>query len=387
MLGIFIGASLSGIVSDRFGRKKTIIFFSTLQTIFSIAVAFSNSMMTFIILRMLLAFSSVGFWTTFFVYAMEMMGGKWKTLMGIGFEYPWALAYSVLPGIAFAERNWRNLQLIISVPPVVFLIFYYFIPESPRWLISQKRYKEAETILRRAAQINGKAWDESENLEESDKMADTEAESVNILHLFKTPNLRKNTLLQYFNWFTASFIYYALTFDSGSLVPGDIYVNFAVSGLIEFPAYTLCIFLLLYLGRRGPLAFMYFLISGSLLLTLAMPNSVGVLVTASIGKFAVVCAFAIIYVQAAEIFPTVVRNSGTGSASSMARVGSVLAPIVGRELGKINRHLVFVIFSLVALTAGLGTLFLPETLGKSLPNSIAEGKSVVVKNIHKTFQA
>ena len=60
---------------------------------------FSNSMMTFILLRMFAAFSSVGFWTTFFVYAMEMVGGKWKAFLGIGFEFPWAIAYSILPGI------------------------------------------------------------------------------------------------------------------------------------------------------------------------------------------------------------------------------------------------------------------------------------------------
>ena len=102
----------------------------------------------------------VGFWTTFYVYAMEMVGGKWKTLFGIGFEYPWALAYryvcktcikkfppsntyllkypiynfSTLPGIAYAVRNWNHLQLIISVPPIIFLIIYHFIPESPRWV-------------------------------------------------------------------------------------------------------------------------------------------------------------------------------------------------------------------------------------------------------------
>ena len=92
------------------------------------------------------------------------------------------------------------------------------------------------------------------------------------------------------------------------ILTGNIYINFAVSGLIEFPAYALCIFLLTKLGRRGPLAFMYFLIGVALLLVLAMPaKSTGVLAMATIGKFGAVCAFAIIYVQAAEIFPTVIR--------------------------------------------------------------------------------
>ena len=54
---------------------------------------------------MLAALSSVGFWTTFFVYAMEMVGGKWKAILGIGFEFPWAVAYSILPGNKFTGHQ------------------------------------------------------------------------------------------------------------------------------------------------------------------------------------------------------------------------------------------------------------------------------------------
>ena len=32
---------------------------------------------------------------------MEIVGGKWKTYVGVGLEFPWAIGYSVLPGIAF----------------------------------------------------------------------------------------------------------------------------------------------------------------------------------------------------------------------------------------------------------------------------------------------
>lgn len=55
-------------------------------------------------------------------------------------------------------------------------------------------------------------------------------------------------------------------------------------------------------------------------------------VLSQIGKFGVTCAFAIIYVYAAELFPTVLRSTGMGMSSVMARVGSILAPIIGREL-------------------------------------------------------
>ena len=99
-----------------------------------------------------------------------------------------------------------------------------------------------------------------------------------------------------------------------------------------------------------------------------------ILAMATIGKFGAVCAFAIIYVQAAEIFPTVVRNTGIGTCSAMARVGAVVAPIIGRELGKVSSDSVFVIFSITSLLAGFFTLFLPETRGKTLPDTIEDGK-------------
>merc|ERR1712141_508979 len=86
---------------------------------------------------------------------------------------------------------------------------------------------------------------------------------------------------------------------------------------------------------------MYFLIGISLLLVLTMESSSpGVLAMATIGKF-----------------------------------GAVLAPIIGRELGRYNRESVFVIFSLISLTSGFLTLFLPETLGRALPDSIEDGIS------------
>lgn len=47
-----------------------------------------------------------------------------------------------------------------------------------------------------------------------------------------------------------------------------------------------------------------------------------------IGKFGASAAFAIIYVYSAELFPTVMRNSGMGLSSFSARIGGILAPYI-----------------------------------------------------------
>lgn len=377
MFGFLTGALVSGMVSDRFGRKKTIIVSSILMSIFSVATAFSSSIEVFIFLRWCVAFTSIAFWTTVYVYSMEMVGHNWKTWIGIGFEFPWALAYTVLPGVAYNVRNWANLQLVISVPPIVLIIVYFFLPESPRWLLANGKVEEAKVILEKAAKRNGRTWPKDFHLVSTSKAhleVDTDEPKASVIDLFRTPNLRKNTLIQYFNWFTASFVYYGLTFDSGTIVPGNIYINFLVGGIIEFPAYMLCLVILYFIGRRLPLAFMYFLGGVALLLTLAMPAGQAVLGMASLGKFGIICAFAIIYVHAAELFPTVVRNTGLGSSSSFARIGSMLAPVIGRELGRVDRNLTIIIFAACSLIAGCLTLFLPETKNQKLPDSIEEGE-------------
>ena len=88
---------------------------------------------------------------------------------------------------------------------------------------------------------------------DQDSTFNHDAKKVNIFDLFKTPNLRKNTLIQYFNWFTTAFVYYGLTLNADTLIPGNVYINFCVSGLIEFPAYILCLVVIHFLGRRIPL--------------------------------------------------------------------------------------------------------------------------------------
>ena len=181
---------------------------------------------------------------------MEIVGGNWKTWFGIGLMFPWATGYSVLPWIAYAIPSWWKLQLVISAPLPIFLVMYFFIPECPRWLLAKGRINEAKIILEKAVRINGQSWPEQFNLQgfnnlkndanDPDYPAITE-QKVSFFDLFKTSNLRKNTLIQYFNWFTTAFVYYGLTLNADTLIPGNMYLNFCVSGLIEFPAYIFCL--------------------------------------------------------------------------------------------------------------------------------------------------
>jgi len=71
-----------------------------------------------------------------------------------------------------------------------------------------------------------------------------------------------------------------------------------------------------------------------------------------------------------------VRNVGLGSASMFARVGSIIAPFVGRELGQATSPVVpLIIFGATSLLAGILVLLLPETRNCPLPDTIEQGEA------------
>merc|ERR1712013_678011 len=51
--------------------------------------------------------------------------------------------------------------------------------------------------------------------------------------LFTNSALRRSTLVMYYLWFTNSFVYYGLTLNSGSLLPGSLHINFVIGGALE----------------------------------------------------------------------------------------------------------------------------------------------------------
>ncbi len=53
-----------------------------------------------------------------------------------------------LDAVAYFVRDWQALQLSISIPSLALLSYYWFIPESPRWLISVNRYRDSKDDIR-----------------------------------------------------------------------------------------------------------------------------------------------------------------------------------------------------------------------------------------------
>ncbi|NXL30156.1 S22AD protein, partial [Glaucidium brasilianum] len=88
-------------------------------------------------------------------------------------------------------------------------------------------------------------------------------------------------------------------------------------------------------------------------------------VLAIIGKFTATASFSTSYVYSAELFPTVIRQTGVGLCSMSARVAGIMAPLI-RLLGQYHRAIPMAIFGSVPVVGGLLCFLLPETRGSDL---------------------
>ena len=375
MVIVALGSVVWGLLSDRFGRKRMLLVCASCLTLTGVASSFSPTMITFILLRGTVAFSATGLFLCGFVYSMELVGGLWSTLVSFGLEYSWALGYITVPLLAWALPRWNHLQLGISVPTVLFALILAIpglVPESPRWLLVKGRRDEAEKIIEKARRFNKmeEKVGPAETVVETDGETSDKASPGTVIDLFRFPALRRTTVIMYYLWFTNNLVYYGFTLNAGKLFPGDLHINMLISAALEFLAYTVSIFSFLYLGRRWSVASFMGLGGLSLLLTLALSSEASKSALSQLGKCMITASFAMVYQYATEIFPTVVRNAGLGSCSFFSRIGSIIAPFIGREVALLSPVAPLLIFGITSVLAGLLTLLLPETKDRLSPDTI-----------------
>ncbi|CAB4068206.1 SLC22A4_5 [Lepeophtheirus salmonis] len=228
-VGSLFGNILFGHIADKYGRRTSSINGFTFPALFQIP----------------------------FILSIEIMGPGYRTFAGMMICLFFAVALMILAGLAYIFNS----------------CYWFFVPESPRWLLSYNRVEEAEVIIQSIAKWNKKEIPE------------------NFVQIFIDEIQNP--------WITVS---------------------------------------------------------------LAM-----------IGKFQIAASFAVIYVYAGELMPTVVRSEAMGISSFVAGIGLLIFPYIN-SLGDISQFLPLVIMGTLSVMGGITALFLPETLGKHLPNTLEEGE-------------
>ncbi|GLV48574.1 uncharacterized protein CBL_06013 [Carabus blaptoides fortunei] len=379
--GIIVGSALFGILADRFGRKLMFIISIVIMAISGVAQVVSPEYITFAVLVFVNSVGTAGVYPLAFIIGVELVGRKKRETTGIVLNYFYAIGEALVALFAWLTKDWVQLQLLVAAPSIVFVAYYWLIPESVRWLLAKQKGNRAKEIVCRAAKMNGVTLSESllssfESGQDKITKEETQPSASDMLPIVKTMLKSRKILLRFmivlFIWATNAFVYYGLSLNSTSMI-GNKYLNFALVCLIEIPGYSLAWVCIQYFGRRLSLVGSLFLCGCTCIGSVLVPQGLSwaVIILFLIGKLGITSSFGVVFVYTAELLPTAIRSGGVGTASTTARFGALVAPFVPL-LGVYVQPLPMILFGVVSVIAGLLALKLPETLGIKLPDTVQD---------------
>ncbi|KAL2924830.1 Organic cation/carnitine transporter 7 [Bienertia sinuspersici] len=310
--------------------------------------------------------------------------------------------------------GWRWLVGLSVLPSFVLLVFYFITPESPRYLCLKGRKKDALQVLEKIARVNKKELppgvlvtdmelqemnDPSmmkeggdEEGAEARRYKDSDMSILRSITTLLSRKLARTTLLLWLVFFGNAFSYYGLVLLTTQLNNKSNLCNSAPSQkepedsaanidyrdvfITKLPGLIIAGLLIDRLGRKYSMALL-FLSCAIFLFPLVNHRSNTVTTVLMFGARACIMGtFTIAFIFAPEIYPTSVRNTGFGTASSMARVGAMVSPIVAVALVQgCHQKEAILIFAGVMLAAAVAVVLIPyETKGRELTDSIASNK-------------
>ncbi|XP_011306975.1 organic cation transporter protein [Fopius arisanus] len=377
-----IGVYLFGTLNDRIGRRLS--FFSCLATLIlgGIITSVSNNFWTWAACRMVVGLTIPAIYQIPFIISLELVGPNYRSFVTVLTCSFYTMGLCMLSGVTYLIPAWRTLALVTSTPFLLYFLYWWYLPESPRWLLAKGRLSEASEILQTLAKVNEKELPASftQKLKQRMTMSRSKSEEERlrtgpgVLSLFKTPNMRLKTCLITLNWFANNMVYVGLSYY-GPALGNEEHLSFFFSSLAEIPSYLACWVVMDRWGRRWPLCLCMVTAGLSCVATVLLPPDavLTTLILFLLSKSAISASFLIIYPFAGELYPTQLRGVAIGFSAYISGLGLIIIPFI-TYLGKENLVLPLVILGAVSVIGGLSGLRLPETLHHRLPQTVEEGE-------------
>ncbi|EDW78204.2 uncharacterized protein Dwil_GK16302 [Drosophila willistoni] len=436
-IGMMVGAYFWGSIADSFGRKKVLIVISFMNAFCIVASSFSQSYAFFMFFRFLngaaLGGSGPVIWSYFAEFQPKAKRGSMLSFMAafwtFGNLFVAGLAWLIIPTTIgfitpyFTYNSWRIFLLVCSTPSflVGFLLFY--LPESPKFLLTRGKKDKALAIFRGIFVTNTKKSPNEYMVYdlEVDEKLQNEASSSGVKGkysrmvsgmvdhsraLFKSPILRFTIvsitinftfhigyygLLMWFPELFNRFEEYEKAFPGESAgvctvtdyvvsiakenvgngtcssdIPSSVFMESLISLASALPANLLAILGMDLLGRK------FFLIAGTLTagicsaLMYFVRSSLQNLIVSAIFSGAISAANAALDCLITEVFPTKLRATGVAISMVAARLGGIIGNIViAQLLDNYCPSPTFIVSGLL-IGGGLMCLLLPNTTRKEL---------------------
>lgn len=400
LIGSIIGVLFAGILSDKFGRKSTMILSAILFSTSAIGCAVSTDFNQLVIYRIIggVGIGVVSIISPLYIseVAVAQYRGRLVSLyqlaVTIGFLGAYLVNYQLLGysmsnpdvstgwwNLVFVSEVWRGMLGMETLPAIMFFIIIFFIPESPRWLILKGREEKATNILERIYTSSKEALFQ---LTETKSVLSSESKSE--WKLLLQPGIRKAVIigvciavLGQFMGVNAVLYYGPSIFENAGLSGGDSLFYQVLVGLVNTLTTVLALVIIDKVGRKK---LVYYGVSGMVISLILIAtyfiygeswgiSSIFLLIFFLFYVFCcAVSICAVVFVLLSEMYPTRVRGLAMSIAGFALWIGTYLiGQLTPWMLQNLTPAGTFILFAIMCVPYMLIVWKLvPETTGKSL---------------------
>ncbi|WP_255505662.1 MFS transporter [Mycetocola sp. JXN-3] len=395
-LGMAIGASVGGLLADRFGRRQV---FAITLLIFGLATGASAlvwSVGALIALRFLVGLGLGAELPVASTLVSEFAPPRIRGRIIVLLEAFWAVGWIAAAVIGYfvvkaGDDGWRWALLIGAVPAIYAAVIRFGMPESVRFLQSRGRNLQAENTVRRferSAGIDAPHLSTLPAVSDTDAAAETATVEPPVparerLAALFAPVRRGQTIALWTVWFCVNFSYYGafvwiptLLVNSGfSLIQSFTYT--LIITLAQLPGYAVSAYLVEKWGRNRTLAI--FLIGSAVAATLFGLATVEwqIIAAGMLLSFFNLGAWGALYAITPELYPTKLRGTGAGWAAGFGRIASIIAPLIVPTLAKTaGLPTVFIVLATAFVIAAIAAFQLHDRRGQSIDDFTEEPTKV-----------
>ena len=375
-VGMAVGASLGGLLADRFGRRSVFAVTLLVYGLATGASALAGGLAALIALRVIVGLGLGAELPVASTYVSEVAPARMRGRLIVILEAFWALGWTAAALIGFfvipaSADGWRWAFALGAIPAIYALIVRWSLPESPRWLARRGRHREADAVTR--------TFESSPALQGTPRRhapAGTAAGAQLAdrgLRALWSGEFRVRTGALWIVWFCVNFSYYGafiwmptILFAQGYGLVKSFGFTLIIT-LAQLPGYAVAAWLIEVWGRRVTLSVF---LAGSAVAALffGTASTEGVIIAAGMAlSFFNLGAWGALYAVTPENYPTSLRATGAGWAAGVGRIASIVAPLsVPPLLATGGAPLLFIVFAAFFVLAAAAAWALSDHRGAAL---------------------
>ncbi|CAN7945729.1 unnamed protein product, partial [Ixodes pacificus] len=365
-----VAGSVIGYFGDSLGRKPVFVVALLLQVASGTATIFSNTVLTFIILRFLTSVTSLTLMNMASVLLFEVTETTHRVVFCAFAASCTSAALTLFYFLLLAVGgHWRVAQAILMVPTSFLLFASYAIEESPCWLLALGDIQGTERAVLSAAKVNRYPLDDVKAKMNNIKYemlrrgnTQTNVQQPSPLDLVLNSSLRFRSVTLFSSAFMTLLHYYDTNFNKTLVDNRTVHITLIVARVLVSIAF---LYILHYLSRRKMLCVsmlhMSVVLGFQAWLDWQKDDSILPTVTIIIKGIVLDMISMGMFVYLLEIFPTVLRATSFSLCTMFGRSGGVLLLLIRGPNPPINRALAMAVSAVIFSLIGLAFLALPET--------------------------